>query len=238
MILPPRMPPPVRALRWALGLAITLAFPLSALAVFRFGADRRDAADVLACVYAFGLTLLFSSSLLPLRALAGFTRDQRIASAAVLFLGVSYATHLTWELGWLLLFDTIRESPDALWAYPWWAYIDGGDARFLHGPPELFGIEALSVANALVGVTAMGRFFRGRGTRRAPVLALMGTAIVHFYSATLYYLSEFFGGMTNVDTTRFVNLWIKFGLTNLPWVVMPWFVLVWGRRAILGRGPA
>lgn len=237
----PTAPREVRLIRWALGLLVALAFPVSAVAVFRFGVNRHAAADMLSCTYGFGLSLLFATSFLPFPSLRAWTCSERVASGALLFLGVSYATHLSWELGWLVLFQKIRVSADAMWAYPWWAYIDGGDARYLHGNPEVVGMEILSVANGCVGTLAMRTHLASRGSSRVAILAIlamMGTAVVHFYSASLYYLSEIVGGMPNVDTTRFVNLYIKFGLANLPWVVMPWVVLAWGVQALeatLGR---
>jgi hypothetical protein len=220
------------ALRWGLGLTIVVAFPGAALAVFGAGVDRHAAADALSITYGFGLALLFSSAFWPLPALRAWSSTDRLASASLIFLAVSYATHLTWELGWLVLFDRIRHSPDSPWAYPWWAYIDGGDTRYLHGNPEVFGMEVLSVLNGTVGSLAMLLYMRSGGTSRRAVLVMMGTAVVHLYSASLYYLSEIVGGMPNVDTSRFVNLWVKFGLANAPWVVMPWVVLAWGARSL------
>lgn len=237
MTLPVTLPADVRRLRWFAGLAVALAFPLSAIAVFVLGFDRHRAADVLSCIYGFGLVLLFATSFLPLPSLRALSRRERITSGALLFLGVSYATHLSWELGWLVLFSKIRVSPDAIWAYPWWAYIDGGDARYLHGDPGVVGMEILSVVNGTIGVVALRRHFASGAADRRAILALMATAVVHFYSASLYYLSEIAGGMPNVDTTRFVNLYVKFGLANLPWIVMPWVVFAWGADA-LARAPA
>jgi hypothetical protein len=218
--------------RWGLGLWVVGAFPVSAAAVFGAGLDRHSAADALSISYGFGLALLFSTAFWPLPALRAWSREERFASASLLFLAFSYATHLSWELGWLVLFDRIRSHPDALWAYPWWAYIDGGDTRYLHGAPEVFGMEILSVLNGAVGALALVAHLRSRGRSRRAVLVMMGTAVVHLYSTSLYYLSEIVGGLPNVDTTRFVNLWIKFGLANAPWVVMPWIVLAWGARAL------
>ena len=109
---------------------VVLAFPVATAAVFAFGADRNHTADLLAVVYSVGLFSAFTTSLWPLPSLRSWSRFQRIQSMCLLFMVVSYATHLTWELGWLLLHDTIQASRDAAWAYPWWAYIDGGDARY------------------------------------------------------------------------------------------------------------
>ncbi len=214
---------------------VALAIPVGALAVFGLGADRDLAADGIAWAYSLGLFLSFTTAWWPLRSLRAWDRERRARSTALLFLGMSYVTHLSWELGWLLLHGRIAAARDAWWAYPWWAYIDGGDARYAAAPPELLGMETLSVVNGACGLAAL--LWMRRAERRGesaglPVLALMGTAIVHLYSASLYYLSELFAGMPNVDTRSFTDAWIKFGLANAPWVLVPPLVLWWGAGAL------
>jgi hypothetical protein len=223
------VPPTSRALlatRGALFGAVALSFPVSGALVFGAGVDRHAAADGLAVVYGVGLALAVFASLLPLPGLRTWTRAQRVESLALAFLGMSYVTHLSWELGWLLLRDAIAVSPDAPWAYVWWAYIDGGDARYAVGDPLLVAMETLSVCNGAVGALALTRYLRsGRRDQRAR-LAMGGTAVVHLYSASLYYASELLTGCPNVGDT-FIALYIKFGLANSLWVVAPFFVFWW-----------
>lgn len=209
-------------------MPVVLAFPLGSVAVFRLGADRGVVADVIAWVYSFGLFAAFTTAFWPLPGLRAWTWRRRVESAVLLFLIVSYATHLSWELGWLLLHDRIAHARDAAWAYSWWAYIDGGDARYATAPTELLAIETLSVANGLVGVTGLVLWWRSAGRDPRAVLLVMATAVVHLYSTSFYYLSEIIAGMPNVDTTSFTGTWIKFGLANAPWLTMPWLVLWWG----------
>ena len=40
-----------------------------------------------------------------------------------------------------------------------------------------------------------------------------------------------------MDTSSFLDTWVKFGLANAPWIIFPWFVLYWGQR-ILRQRPA
>ncbi|MEN8183644.1 MAG: hypothetical protein ABFS46_14035 [Myxococcota bacterium] len=47
------------------------------------------------------------------------------------------------------------ERPRAAWAYPWWAYIDGGDLRYASSSSTLLMMETLSVANGAVGATGL-----------------------------------------------------------------------------------
>ena len=53
-----------------------------------------------------------------------------------------------------------------------------------------------------------------------------GTAVVHLYSASLYYASELLTGLPNVGSS-FISVYVKFGLANSLWVVAPFFVFRW-----------
>ena len=91
------------------------------MAVFGFGTDRHSTADVLSVIYGFGIAIGLTTSFWPLQCIQEWDRARRLESLALLFLGMSYFTHLSWELGWLLLHKLIAASPDAPWAYAWWA---------------------------------------------------------------------------------------------------------------------
>ena len=211
---------------------VVLAFPIGTFAVFRFGADRTVTADIIAWTYSVGLFTAFTTSFWPLPGLKKWDREQRVRSAVLLFIVVSYVTHLSWELGWLLLHERIAAARDSAWAYTWWAYIDGGDQRYATAPVELLTIEVLSIVNGLVGVAALILWWRSHGRDPRAVLLVMATAVVHLYSTSYYFLSEMIAGMPNVDTTSFTDTFIKFGLANAPWLTMPWLVLWWGQRQL------
>ena len=200
------------------------------------GVDRGPVADVLAVVYSVGLFAAFTTSCWPLPSVRRWSAFQRIQSMCLLFLVVSYAPHLSWERAWLLLHDSIQNSRDAAWAYSWWAYIDGGDMRYATAPPTLPTMEVLSVTNGVLGSVGFYRWVRSRGTDRVAVLLFMATAVVHLYSTSLYFGGEILAGLPNVDTTSFLDTWIKFGLANAPWIVFPWFALYWGGRLLSGMG--
>ncbi len=215
---------------------VALAFPVAAWAVFGLGADRNATADLLAVVYSTGLFLGFTTSLWPLPSLRSWTRHQRVQSLCLLFLIVSCITHLSWELVWLIGHDAIAASRDAAWAYPWWAYIDGGDMRYASATPTLLMMEVLSVSNGLVCALGLSLWYRSRGRDLRAVLLFMAMAIVHLYSTSLYYGGEILSGLPNVDTSSFLDSWIKFGLANASWLVFPPVVLAWGASLILGCG--
>ncbi len=228
-----RAPADLRA-AWLLTFgSVVAAFPLATFAVFSLGADRKVTADILSIVYGCGLFLGCSASLWPLPGLRGWSRMQRIRFVCVAFMLLSYVTHLTWEATWVALHDTIAQSGDAAWAYPWWAYIDGGDARYLNPSGDFLMIEILSVINGAIGMVGLLLLFRSAFRDRRGVLLCMATAVVHLYSASWYFGGEILSGMPNVNTESFIDTWIKFGLVNAPWLVFPWFVLYWGRREVL-----
>jgi hypothetical protein len=207
---------------------------VASAAVFGFGTDRNATADLLAVVYSFGLFLGFTTSFWPLPGLRSWTRFERIESCALIFMIVSYITHLNWEFVWLLFHDAIIVARDSAWAYPWWAYVDGGDLRYASPTSTLITMEILSVTNGVVGAAGLTLWLRSGRTDRRGVLLCMATGVVHLYSASLYFLGEIIEGMPNVDTASFLDTWIKFGLANAPWVVFPWVVLYWGQRRVLG----
>jgi hypothetical protein len=214
---------------------VLLAFPVGIVAVFYAGADRNATADHIAWAYSVGLFSAFSTAFWPLPGLRGWTFERRALSAAFLFMVVSFGTHLSWELGWLLLHERMPQLKDVPWAYVWWAYIDGGDLRYATAPTELLAIELLSVFNGILGVTAIVLWVRSKGRDERAVLLFMVTAVVHLYSTSYYFLSEIIPGLPNVDTSSFTDTYIKFGLANAPWLTMPWLVLWWGQRVLRRR---
>ncbi len=212
--------------------AVALAFPLATVAVYQLGSDRQATASVLSVVYGVGLVLALSTSFWPLPELRDWSRLRRVESLVLVYLGMSYVTHLTWELGWLVFREAIAANPDAPWTYVWWAYIDGGDSRYADPGVHLTVMEILSVVHGAVGATALVRYLRSGRTSRGACLVFVASAAIHLYSVSLYYLSELLDGMPHVDTTSFIGTWIKFGLANTPWLVVPGFIFWWASQKL------
>jgi len=61
----------------------------------------------------------FTTAWWPLKSLQAWARERRARSTALLFLGMSYVTHLTWELGWLLLHERIEAARRLVGLPPW-----------------------------------------------------------------------------------------------------------------------
>lgn len=211
---------------------VVLAFPLAAVLVFDGGFDRKAVADVLACVYAFGLYAVFLAPLLPLPSLASIKRFQRIEQMVLVWFWVTYITHCTWELGWLLLHDMIANGRDNPLFYTWWAYIDGGDYRYATADVTLIVMEILSVGNGLIGLAALYLWLKKPLLRYRALLMFLATAVVHLYSTSLYFVGEIMHGLPNVDTSRFLDVGIKFVLANSPWLLMPILVIYWVCRRL------
>lgn len=217
---------------------VVAAFPLAAIEVFVFAADRAAVAGVLAVIYSFGTCGVLSTAWWPFPSLRGYPSFARLQLTCFLWFWITYTTHCTWELAWLVLRDRIIASRNAAWAYAWWAYIDGGDRRFASTDPTLYTMEILSVSNGLLGFFGLWLWYRSGGRDRRAVLLFMATAVVHLYSTILYYGAEIGAGLPNVNTASFLDLWVKFGLANSPWLVLPWAVLFWGWRTLLASGRA
>jgi hypothetical protein len=178
------------------------------------------------------LVTLVYSTLLPVGVLlpvltSPFSHTHR-RTTALTFLAVSAVTHLTWEFGFLLNSAEIKRARDSTWAFVWWAYVEGGDRRYVAEGQEfvlIVAMEVLSVANGVVGAVSIWRHLRDRSSL-APLLALFAMSVVHFYSCSLYYISEILAGLPNVDHTV-MGVLFKFILANSPWVLTPPIVWMW-----------
>ena len=222
----------VHVVQIVLAAVLALTLPAGAVARFGFDTDRGVTADRASVVFFLAIVALLSTPWWPLPSERGRSTFDRVQSMCFVWFAITFTTHVTWELGWLVLHDQIVESPDSAWAYIWWMYIDGGDGRYATSDPTLVTQEILSVINGIVGFSGLFVWWRSKGASAMATLLLMSTAVVHLYSTAVYFGSEIFDGYPNVETESFVDLWVKFLLLNGIWLVMPWVVLSWGWRTI------
>jgi hypothetical protein len=229
--------PPSRGLRivWIVAFgSLALGFPLYSYLAFNSDIERALIADAMVVQATAAYFLGIFAAFLPIPSLRSWTRFQRLQGVVLAFVIASYVTHLTWELGWLLLHEAIPAARDAAWAYPWWNYIDGGDLRYLHAEPSFMMIEVLSVINACVGVTGLVLLFRSKFGDYRGTLLVMSTAVTHTVLTWYYYGTEILSGFASVNTSSFMDFGVKFVLLNSPWLIGPWLVLAWGYQ-MLGR---
>lgn len=222
----------LRAVRAALVSIVACSIPGGVVAAYGFGADRNTTGDSVAVIFFGSFVLLLSTSWWRLAEQQALSSAQRLQSMCMIWFGLTFTTHLTWELFWLLLHEDIIASPNEPWAFMWWMYIDGGDHRYATASPLILTIETLAVINGVVGFAALWLRRRSKEKSSLAILMLMATGVVHIYSALLYLLTEAFGGYPNVDTGSFIDFWIKFWLLNGIWLGMPWAVFAWGKRVL------
>jgi len=211
---------------------LIIAFPLYSYMVFGKGYDRVETANIFAIHVTISYWLGILAPFFPLSKLRSWSRFQRLQAVCLAFMIVSYLTHLSWELVWLILHDAISLAKNEMWAYPWWAYIDGGDIRYYKPETNFLMMEVLSVINGLIGVTGLVLLWRSKFHNPLGTLLCMSTAVTHTVLTWYYYGTEFLTGFESVNTASFVDLWIKFIFLNGPWLVFPWLVLFWGYQLL------
>ena len=212
--------------------SLALAFPFYSYLVFGLGMDRGGVANIFATQVTISYWLGICAAFLPLPSLKGWSNLHRIQAVCLAFMFVSYITHLSWELGWLFLHENIALAKNELWAYTWWAYIDGGDMRYYQPELNFIMMEVLSVINGSIGLTGLWLLFRSEFQDFRGTLLCMSTGVTHTVLTWYYYGTEFMSGFESVNVHSFFDLWIKFIFLNGPWLVFPWLVLYWGSRLL------
>jgi hypothetical protein len=222
----------VRIAQALLIASIALCLVVAAVCVFVFDFDRASTADSVSIVFFGAIIGLLSTPWWPVASQRGRSHFESLQGMVMIWFGVTFLIHISWEFGWVIFRDTIRASPDSIWAYPWWAYIDGGDARYASNSAVVIAIETITVANGALGLGALWLRHRSRGRSAVATLILMATAVIHLYGTTMYLGTEALDGYPNVRTTTFIDFVLKFWLLNGIWLVMPWAVLYWGKRTL------
>lgn len=211
--------------------SLIAAFPVYTAMVFALDMNRVHVANIMSTQVAVCYWLGPFAAMLPLPGLRHWSRARRLHMVVVPYLISSVLTHFTWEGFWVALHGPIANARDSAWAYPWWGYIDGGDLRYYHPTTSFLTLEILSVVNGVVGAIGLYLLFRSRFQHPLGTLMVMTVAVVETVLTWYYFGTEILIGFDNVDIT-FMDLGVKFILLNSPWLVLPWFVLVWGYRTL------
>ncbi len=221
---------------WILSFgSLAVAFPFYSFLVFGLDFNRESTADIFATHAAFAYWLGMGAAFSPLPGLKDWARIDRLKYVCLAFMLASYLTHVSWELIWLIFHEAIFNAKDEMWAYPWWAYIDGGDIRYFEPEANFLMIEVLSVINGSIGLTGLYLLKKSDYKNLLGILLCMSTGVTHTVLTWYYYGTEFLTGFESVNTASFNDLWIKFILLNGPWLVFPWFVLYWGYTLLQNR---
>jgi hypothetical protein len=217
---------------WALTFGtLALAFPFYSFVVFGLGMDRGVVADVFQTQIAICYWLGPLAPLLPLKALKHWSPLRRIHWVVIPYLISSLLTHLVWEGLWVFLHEAISEGRNEMWAYTWWAYIDGGDLRYYKPGIDFVMFETLSLLNGVVGTIGLVLLFRSKFQNLLGTLMVFTVGVVETALTWYYYGTEAMNGFANVNPT-FMDLGVKFIILNSPWLVFPWFVFYWCYRLI------
>jgi hypothetical protein len=208
--------------------SLLAAFPVYSAAVFMVGLDRKEVADIFALHVTIAYWVGIFAALLPLPSIESWSRFKRIQTVCLTFMIISYATHLSWELLWVVFHESISQAKDSMWAYTWWAYIDGGDMRYYQPEANFLMIEVLSVINGTIGLAGLYLLKRSAFSDFRGTLLCMSTAVTHTVLTWYYYGTELLTGFESVNTNSFMDLWVKFIFLNGPWLILPWLVLYWG----------
>lgn len=212
--------------------SLILGFPFYTALVFIVGADRDITADILSTQAMVCYWVGMAAAFFPLSSLRSWSFEQRLHSVCQTYLMASIATHLSWELIWLLNYDAISAARDHFWAYPWWGYIDGGDIRYYNPDVEFIMMETLSVFNGCQGLLGLVLLWRSSYTSLAGILLCFSMAVFHTVLTWFYYGTEILSGFASVNTESFFDLWVKFILLNGPWLVFPWLVIIWSYKLL------
>ncbi|ODS23385.1 hypothetical protein AB835_09190 [Candidatus Endobugula sertula] len=214
---------------------LVFAFPIYSYLAFGLELDRNALADIFATHVAIAYWTGMGAAFLPLPGLKNWSKVERLKYVCLAFMLASYLTHLSWQLLWLVFHETISNSKNEIWAYAWWAYIDGGDVRYYNPEPHFLMIEILSVINGSIGLVGLYFLLKSEFKNILGILLCMSTAVTHTILTWHYYGEEMLTGFESVNISSFNDLWIKFIFLNGPWLVFPWLVLFWGYTLIQKR---
>jgi cholestenol delta-isomerase len=159
----------------------------------------------------------------------------RLRRTVIVWSLVSGIVHLTWELSWCLVSADLG-SPAALqgWRRVWSLY-GVADRRYLHADPFILILEVVTAT--LGGFLNFYVVHQARKRRlRHATVALLIVSVMEVYGTVLYLGSELFARFANVNTTSFVDTWLKFFGLNMLWVIWPGIFVFESARYLVKGG--
>lgn len=202
------------------------------LAVHFFDMDINQMAYISFWVFDLCIYSMLIIPWLKLPALAHHTRYERLTLMVEIWVWFYALIALTYEIPWVFGYDEIAYAEDALWAYPWWSYIHGGDIRYLYVDLHVLFSEVWACTNAAIASVALFIWYKSKRRSTTAVYILMFCAGMHIAPTVQYYSLEAFHSFPNVDVGNVHNFWGKFIFSNSPWLFMPFFVFTWGTMAL------
>ena len=198
-----------------------------------YGGDKEVASNTLWSMFCLVYAGILALPWLNLKGQENLSRAQRLEKMCVAWICLTVGPHLTWELPWVLAYPTIMAAKGELWSYAWWAYMDGGDLRYVTRDVYVLAMET---GASVIGITGAIILFQRRKTKLLTdnqLLVLMALMVADFYPTYMYYVTEIHQGLPNVS--GMTNLMVKFIGANSFWLVMPWVVFLWAGRQLTSR---
>lgn len=156
------------------------------------------------------------------------SRLQLAAELTLIYLPLTAGSQLTYELPFLLghPFNLWKPTTDPGWRWLWWQY-GLADTRYRSDDPWIFGLEFAAVLVGIALTIAWLRLLRKDLPDESRIKSLWLTFFgitVLFTGTVVYYVSEIRNGFNDVGQGAY-GLWFKLVGENVPYMVLPVFVL-------------
>ncbi|WP_422750147.1 emopamil-binding protein [Mycobacterium sp. WMMD1722] len=156
------------------------------------------------------------------------TRLDKAVELSLFYLPYTAGSQIGYELMFLVGHPLGLWAPtdDPGWKWLWWQYALA-DTRYVSGNPWIFALEVVGVITGITVFVMWTRLIRRdlapEDRIKALWVAFAGCAIL-MSSTAVYFLAEVGAGFDNIGQGAF-GLWFKFIGENVPFIVLPPFVL-------------
>ena len=206
--------------------------PVGMIGVYFFDVERKYMAYLNFWVFDISMYGMMITPWLPLKSLQKFTNWHRLTLMVQTWMVTYTITAFTYEVPWVLFWETIAKHPDAVWTYMWTVYVEGGDIRYANPSFFVLAAETSACIVAFITLAALYVWFKSGQTSTKAVYALMLCAALHMWPTIYYYTDEILHGFPHVDTEVISNFYGKFILSNSLWLWMPAVVWYWGTQTL------
>lgn len=219
----------------ALAALLLVSIPVCWSAGTYYGVDKALASNSFWTVFDIVYFSILALPWLNLKGQTQLTDAQRLEKMCITWICLIMIPHLTWEMPWVIFYHAIMAGKGQLWAYAWWAYMDGGDMRYVSRDVSLVAMESgASLVGLISAFLLYRRYVTGRFSNNQ-LLVLMALMVADFYPTVMYFYTEFYMGLP--DVKGIAGLITKFIIANVFWLVMPWVVFIWAGRQLIQRQP-
>ena len=154
---------------------------------------------------------------------------EKASELTLIYLPYTAGSQLGYETIFLIghPLDLWTPTADPGWKWLWWQY-GLADTRYTSGNDWIFGLELVGVLTGAMLFVVWTRLIRtdlpDESRIRCLWLAFAGCAML-ISSTGVYFLSEVRAGFSDIGQGAF-GLWFKFIAENVPFMILPFFVLI------------